>query len=151
VAVYIVLLIHPGAAFPSIVLPPPPVVTAKPVNLEFVQALPDERRIVLLTIVTHSDFATCTLFREQVHFIVEGLKAYPARIAINVDETGCPDFVDARNESVIVPATYEGDEIAVPVDRSIKRASLIGGIVQGYDDSCAGSCSEDREMGSTET
>jgi hypothetical protein len=97
-----------------------------------------------LTIVTHSDFDTCTLFRERVHFILEGLKACPAGIAINVDETGCPDFVDPRNESVIVPATYEGDEIAMPVDRSIKRASLIGGIVQVHEDSSAGSCCEDR-------
>jgi hypothetical protein len=129
-AVYNVSLRHPGALFPSIALPPPPVVTAEPVNLEVVQTLPDERLIVLLTIVTYLELWTCSLFRERVHFILEGLKADLALIAINVDETGCPDFVDPRNESVIVPATSEGHEIAMPVDRSIKRAPLIGGIVQ---------------------
>jgi hypothetical protein len=88
VAVYIVFLIHPGAPFPSIALPPPPVVSAKPVNLEFVQTLPDERRIVLLTIVTHSDFGRCVIFREQVHFILEGLKAYPIIIQKKPDRKG---------------------------------------------------------------
>jgi hypothetical protein len=47
---------------------------------------------------------------------------------INVDERGCADFVDARNESVIVSVTYGGDDIAMPVDPLIKCESLIGGI-----------------------
>jgi hypothetical protein len=56
------------------------------------------------------------------------LRGIPREFIINVEETRCADFVDAGNELVIVPATDERDEIAMPVDRSTKRASLIGGI-----------------------
>jgi hypothetical protein len=38
----------------------------------------------------------------------------PRQFVINVDETKCVDFVDARNEYVIVPATYPDDTIPVP-------------------------------------
>jgi hypothetical protein len=69
-------------------LPPPPVVTAKPANLEFVQILPDERQIALLMIATHSDFWTCIHFREQVHFILERLKTDPAGIIPQQDLAG---------------------------------------------------------------
>jgi hypothetical protein len=48
---------------------------------------------------------------------------------INVDETGCADFVDTKNEYVIVPANYPDDTIPIPVDRRIERATLVGGIV----------------------
>jgi hypothetical protein len=58
-------------------------------------------------------------FRRQVHFI-------PRQFVINVDETGCPDFVDTRNEYVIGPVTDPDDTIPIPVDRSIKRAKLVG-------------------------
>jgi hypothetical protein len=48
------------------------------------------------------------------------LREVPWELILSVDEMQCADFVDARNEPVIVPATYEGDKIAIPVDRNIK-------------------------------
>jgi hypothetical protein len=54
------------------------------------------------------------------------LRHFRRQFVINVDETGCADFVDARNEYVIVPATYPDDTIPIPIDRSIKRATLVG-------------------------
>jgi hypothetical protein len=57
------------------------------------------------------------------------LRHAPRQFVINVDETGPADFVDARNEYVIVVATYSDDTIPIQVDRSIKRATLVGGIV----------------------
>jgi hypothetical protein len=59
------------------------------------------------------------------------LRHVPKQFVTNVDETGCADFVDTRNVYVIVPATYPDDTIPIPVDRSIKRAALVGGIVAG--------------------
>jgi hypothetical protein len=52
----------------------------------------------------------------------------PEVCVINVDETGCADFVDARNEDIIVPVSSEGDKIPIPIDRTIECTSLIAGI-----------------------
>jgi hypothetical protein len=54
------------------------------------------------------------------------LRHVPRQFAINVDEIRCADFVDARNEYIIVPAIYPDNTIPIPVDRSIKRATLVG-------------------------
>jgi hypothetical protein len=48
---------------------------------------------------------------------------------VNMDETGCADFVDAREEKVLVPDEYPGITIPIPADRSVKRATLVAGIV----------------------
>jgi hypothetical protein len=57
------------------------------------------------------------------------LRHVPKQFVINVDETGCADFIGARNEYVIVLATYPDDTIPIQVDRSIKCTKLVGGIV----------------------
>jgi hypothetical protein len=48
---------------PHTLIPP------KPVDIEFVEALPDAKRIALLAILTHADFADSPNFRSQVAFI----------------------------------------------------------------------------------
>jgi transposase len=49
---------------------------AKTLNLDYVQALPYDKRIALLAILTHSDFRECLTFRSQVAFIRDALKQY---------------------------------------------------------------------------
>ena len=51
-----------------------------------------------------------------------------AAFVVNIDESGFQDYSDAKETVVIVPASYPGDSMVIPVDRSIKRASLMGGI-----------------------
>jgi hypothetical protein len=47
------------------------------------------------------------------------LRVLPPEFILNMDETGCANFVDARNESVIVPATYEDGKSAIPVLKAL--------------------------------
>jgi hypothetical protein len=42
----------------------------------------------------------------------------------NVDESRFQQWVDPRNQLIIVPAEYEGDDIPLPVERQEKRGSL---------------------------
>jgi hypothetical protein len=41
----------------------------------------------------------------------------PAELVSNVDESGFQQWIDARNQLVIVPTEYDGDEIPLPVKR----------------------------------
>jgi hypothetical protein len=49
-------------------------VPSKPIDMEFVQALPDAKRIALLAILTHPDFVDSPNFRSQVTFIRDALE-----------------------------------------------------------------------------
>ena len=49
----------------------------------------------------------------------------PPQFFFNVDESGFQEFADAIQQSVIVPADCE-DEVYYSVNRSVKRATLIG-------------------------
>jgi hypothetical protein len=50
---------------------------ANPVNLDYVQALPESKRVALLAILTRSDFQDCPTFRSQIAFIRDTLGQYP--------------------------------------------------------------------------
>jgi hypothetical protein len=52
------------------------------------------------------------------------IRDVPRAFVFNVDETGCCDFADSRELTVIVPCAFEGDSIPLPVDRHSKRATL---------------------------
>jgi hypothetical protein len=56
------------------------------------------------------------------------LKRIPAAFVFNMDETGCNEWVDSGKLTVVVPNTYEEDEIDVPVDRHSKRSTLTAAI-----------------------
>jgi hypothetical protein len=59
------------------------------------------------------------------------LRDIPRELVINMDEAGCCEYVDSRIERVIVPASYEGETIRIPVDRAGDRATLVGAIAAG--------------------
>jgi hypothetical protein len=52
----------------------------------------------------------------------------PRAFVFNMDESGFADYPDARRETVVVPADYQGHEIRIPFDRSTKRATLVAAI-----------------------
>jgi transposase len=52
----------------------------------------------------------------------------PAALVINLDETGHQEWVDTREEKVLVPPTYEGDSMLIGVPRNGKRSTLLGAI-----------------------
>jgi hypothetical protein len=52
----------------------------------------------------------------------------PRAFVFNMDESGFADYPDARRETVVVPADYQGHEIPIPFDRSTKRATLVAAI-----------------------
>jgi hypothetical protein len=87
---------------------------------KIVDGIPMERARVM------ADPTVIDIFCAELATIIEGV---PADFIINVDETGCDDFADARPEKVIVPATYADDTIPIPADRAMKRATLVGAIV----------------------
>jgi hypothetical protein len=50
-----------------------------------------------------------------------------------VDETGCSDFGDKREATVLVPSTYKGRSMRIPVERQAKRSILTACIAaDGY-------------------
>jgi hypothetical protein len=50
----------------------------------------------------------------------------PAEFIYNMDETGCSEFVDSCEMTVIVPDEYIDSEIFIPIDRHSKRSTLTG-------------------------
>jgi hypothetical protein len=62
------------------------------------------------------------LYFEELARLVNGK---PASLIFNLEESGFQDWADRRVRHVILPASYQGDEIPVPMDRSIKRMSLL--------------------------
>jgi hypothetical protein len=48
----------------------------------------------------------------------------PRQFVFNVDETGCSNFSDKRETTVLVPSTYEARSVRIPVDRHAKRSTL---------------------------
>jgi hypothetical protein len=48
----------------------------KPVNMQFIQVLPNAKRIGLLAIMTHPDFIDSTNFRSQTAFIRDALEQH---------------------------------------------------------------------------
>jgi hypothetical protein len=57
----------------------------------------------------------------------------PAKMVFNVDEVGFQDWADAMKIAVIVPTSYTGSQISIPVSRSSKKTSVIVAISAGGD------------------
>jgi hypothetical protein len=55
---------------------PHDLIPPKPIDMEFVQALPDAMLIALLAILTHTDFVDSPNFQSQVAFIRDALEEY---------------------------------------------------------------------------
>ena len=69
---------------------------------------------------------------EDLKEIVE-LGEIPSAFIINLDEAGFDSFVDARRIKRVVPASFGPAEIATPVSRQEKRATLLAAIcADGY-------------------
>jgi hypothetical protein len=69
----------------------------------------------------------CDVAEIHSYFAVlsENVNDVPAPFVFNLDESGFQDWVDRRERSVIVPSTYRDDTIGMPVDRAVKRTSLL--------------------------
>jgi hypothetical protein len=52
------------------------------------------------------------------------LKTVPREFIFNVDESGCDEYVDSKNLSVIVPDEHQSKQVEIPVHRQTKRATL---------------------------
>jgi hypothetical protein len=61
--------------------------------------------------------------------IAEDIDGVPREFVLHMDETGFADDVDATKERVIVPATYRHATIPVPVDRNMKRPTMVAGVI----------------------
>lgn len=66
--------------------------------------------------------ADAELFYELLKDAVNGI---PAAFIFNLDEAGFQEWVDAREEKVVVPECYEGDDIKIPTDGNSKRSTLL--------------------------
>jgi hypothetical protein len=54
--------------------------------------------------------------------------ALPSALVINLDETGHDDWGDKKKHKVVVPDTYDGNQIEIPVSRESKRSTVLGAI-----------------------
>jgi hypothetical protein len=64
-------------------------------------------------------------FYDELEALIEDV---PAAFIFNMDESGCSDWADKREIRVLVPDTFVGSFIHIPVDRNSKRSTLVGAI-----------------------
>jgi hypothetical protein len=57
--------------------------------------------------------------------LTEKVSGVPAAFRFYLDESGFQDWADRRERTVIVPSTYTADKIEIPIDRDVKRSSLL--------------------------
>jgi hypothetical protein len=88
-------------------------------EIKVVTGIPMEKERIMVRLEVLQDYA------KRLKAMIEGI---PREFVVNMDETGCADFVDAREQKVLVPSTCERTSIPIPSDRSEKRATLVGGI-----------------------
>lgn len=62
---------------------------------------------------------------DRLSSVFESEKIHPAFV-FNVDETGFQSFADAKELTLVVPVTFIDKEGVYPVNRSSKRATMIG-------------------------
>jgi hypothetical protein len=60
--------------------------------------------------------------------IAELIDDVPREFVLNMDETGFADHLDAREERIMVPATYLHATIPLPVDCNMKRSTMVAGV-----------------------
>jgi hypothetical protein len=59
--------------------------------------------------------ASLQAIRECCQKLGMEIQGVPRDFVVNMDETGCADFVDARKEQVLVPAEYPRPTIPIPL------------------------------------
>jgi hypothetical protein len=52
------------------------------------------------------------------------IKHVPRNFIFNVDESGCDEYVDSQNVTVVVPKVHKDATVDIPVQRQCKRATL---------------------------
>jgi hypothetical protein len=57
------------------------------------------------------------------------LKDIPSALVINLDETGHDEWGDKKKHKVVVPISFSGSSIEIPVARESKRSTVLGAIV----------------------
>lgn len=74
---------------------------------------------------------------ERVHCKIEDIEQFynqfeeilkigiPAPLVLNVDETGCDEWVDSSDITVLIPSDCQDDNIKIPICRNSKRLSMI--------------------------
>lgn len=65
-------------------------------------------------------------FYDQLEEILSN--GIPAPFVIKVDETGCSEWADASQITVLIPSEYPDDNIKIPISRASKRSSMFVGI-----------------------
>jgi hypothetical protein len=48
----------------------------------------------------------------------------PRDFIFNVDETGCGEYIDSKNVTILIPTAHKGEKINITVHRQCKRATL---------------------------
>jgi hypothetical protein len=65
-------------------------------------------------------------YYEHLTMFVPGI---PPAFIVNANESGFADHTDAGPETFVVPVDYPLDNIYIPIDHHIKRATLIAAII----------------------
>jgi hypothetical protein len=56
--------------------------------------------------------------------LAQRVEGVPPQFIFNMDETGCSDYADRREITVLVPACFTAKSVPVPVDGNAKRSTL---------------------------
>jgi hypothetical protein len=61
--------------------------------------------------------------------VANQVKNVSREFIVTIDESGFAGFVDVWSERIIAPSDYPHTSVPIPVDRSIKRSTMVSGIV----------------------
>jgi hypothetical protein len=69
----------------------------------------------------------CDIAETELYFeaLSQNVTDVPAAFLFNLDESGFRDWADRREQTVVVPSSYTANNIGIPVDRPMKRGSLL--------------------------
>jgi hypothetical protein len=62
--------------------------------------------------------------KDHVERFMSEINTVPWEFVVNMDESGCADFVDTRKEKVLVPVDWDKTRLSIPADRREKRATI---------------------------
>ena len=71
---------------------------------------------------------TSKLIEDHFRALSLAVSGVSARLIINADESGFQPWVDSKDVRVWVASNHQGDSVQVPVDRQVKRVTLLAGI-----------------------
>jgi hypothetical protein len=89
-----------------------------------IRSMPSVRSVLGVPMESERVAVDPAVLDEWFRDLAQRVEGVPRQFIFNVDETGCSDYADRREITVLVPACSTAKSVPVPVDRHAKRSTL---------------------------